>query len=159
MPGEDGIDWERLRDYHAYPVWIVGRLHVRAPLYLRAKRVRARGREYVQYYISVPKPIAYALSHGKPPEPGGEGLPLTVYATPSPWYHLVDWSLIPMRELPLRIKKEIKALRLDSIGEPLVLIPARPEELKELGLDPRQPLTLEDIVEKVREKIREDPRR
>ncbi|MEB3860636.1 MAG: hypothetical protein GSR84_00265 [Desulfurococcales archaeon] len=147
------VDWEALKEYHTVPVWIAGRLHARTYLRLRAKRVRAKGREYVQYYISVPKPIAEALAQGEPPEPGSDGTLLTIYAAPSPWYHALDWSSLPMRDLPERIEKEIKALRLHELGKPLALIPADPDKLRQLGLDPSRPLTLEDLVEAVKRKV------
>lgn len=152
MQGKAEIDWEELVDYHTIPVWIAGRLHARTYLRLRAKRIKARGREYVQYYISVPKPIAVALAQGSPPEPGEDTL-LTIYAAPSPWYHALDWRDLPMRDLPERIEKEIKALRLHELGKPLVLVPARPEDLQQLGLDPSRPLTLGDLEEAIRRKV------
>ncbi len=151
------VDWEALREYHTTPVWIAGRLHAKTYLRLRAKRVRAKGREYVQYYISVPKPIAEALAQGDLPELGGDGLLLTIYSAPSPWFHALNWSTLPMRDLPEGIEKEIKALRLHELGKPLTLIPAKPEDIKQLGLDPEKPITLEDLVEAVRKRVQAEP--
>jgi len=113
------------RDMHAKPYRLAGRRYTLGYLRLRAKRVRAKGREYAQYYI-VPKVLAEALLQGRePPAPGGPGVLLTVLAAPSPWFHALDWSQLPPEDLPERVRGEIQALGLDRLGEETILIPAQ----------------------------------
>ncbi|MCE4624956.1 MAG: hypothetical protein F7C35_03720 [Desulfurococcales archaeon] len=147
---------EDLWEYHAKWVTVAGRRYLLMPLTVKAKKAGAKGRTYTQYYISLPKRLALELLGDRLPQPGSEGVPITVLAAKAPWYHLLDWSTLPTEDLPTRIKKEIRALTLDSPQKPLVLVPARPEQLRELGLDPEKPITLEDLVEKVEEKIRRE---
>ncbi|MCE4624958.1 MAG: hypothetical protein F7C35_03730 [Desulfurococcales archaeon] len=146
------------REYHAKPYRLAGRRYRLAYLRMRAKRVRARGKEYVQYYINVPRRLADIILEGRDPLKPGESLLLTTIATPSPWFHALDWSELPYSDLPDRVRREIEVLGLHEIDKETVLIPARPEQLRELGLDPEQPLTLEDIVRAVREEIKREER-
>ena len=150
---------EDLWEYHAKWATIAGRRYLLMPLTVKAKKAGAKGRRYVQYYISLPKRLAIELLGDRLPQPGSEGVPITVLAAKAPWYHLLDWSTLPYEDLPSRMKKEIKALTLDSPTRPLVLVPADPEELRRLGLDPEEPITLEDVVRAVRERVREELRR
>jgi len=139
---------------HAKPYRLAGRRYTLAYLKLRAKRVKAKDREYVQYYINVPKRLAHTILAGRnPPEPGGPGVLLTVLATPSTWFHALDWSQIPLADLPERVRKEIEALGLDKLDQETILIPATRDQVEQLGLDPDQPLTLEDVVEAVRRRL------
>ena len=147
---------EDLWEYHAKWAIVAGRRYLLMPLTVKAKRAGAKGRRYVQYYISLPKRLAIELLGDRLPQPGSEGVPITVLAARAPWYHLLDWSTLPYEDLPNRMKKEIKALTLDSPSRPLALVPADPEELRSLGLNPEEPITLEDIVGALREKIREE---
>ncbi len=79
-----------------------------------------------------------------------------MFVTPSLWYHLIDWrspeSEGVLRRAPGRVRREVEALGLRD-GGPVVFIPARPEELERLGLDPGKPLTLEDVVKAVERKL------
>ena len=144
---------EDLWEYHAKWVTLAGRRYLLMPLTVKAKKAGAKGRSYTQYYISLPKRLARELLGERLPEPGSEGIPITVLATKSPWHHLLDWSKLPKDDLPERMEKEIKALTLDNPNKPLTLIPADPEKLKQLGLDPEKPLTLEDLEEALRRKV------
>ncbi len=142
------------RELHAKPFKIAGRRYTLGYLRLRAKRVKAKGREYAQYYINVPKSLAEALLQGRePPAPGGPGVLLTVLATPSPWFHALDWSQLPLADLPERVRREIEALGLDKLDQETILIPATRDQLEQLGLDPDQPLTLEDVVRAVERRL------
>lgn len=150
------VSEQDLREMHAKPYILAGRRYTLAYLRLRVKRVKAKGREYRQYYINLPRQLAEAIleSAGRePPEPGTSGVLLTAIVTPSPWYHALDWSSIPMDDLPERIEKEITALGLHQLDKPLALIPADPDKLRQLGLDPEKPITLEDLIEAVRRKV------
>ena len=150
------VSEQDLREMHAKPYILAGRRYTLAYLRLRAKRVKAKGREYRQYYINLPRQLAEAIletAGREPPEPGTSGVLLTVIVTPSPWYHALDWSSIPMDGLPERIEKEIKALGLHQLDKPLTLIPADPDKLRQLGLDPEKPVTLEDLEEALRRKL------
>ena len=150
------VSEEELREMHAKPYIIAGRPYTLAYLNLKAKRVKAKGREYRQYYINMPRQLAEAIlerAGREPPEPGSTGILLTAIVTPSPWYHALDWSSIPMDDLPEKIEKEIKALGLHQLDKPLTLIPADPEKLRQLGLDPEKPITLEDLVEAVKRRL------
>jgi len=147
---------EELREMHAKPYILAGRTYTLAYLNLKAKRVRAKGREYRQYYINLPRQLAEVIlerAGREPPEPGSSGVLLTAIVTPSPWYHALDWSSLPMDGLPERVEKEIKALDLHRLDKPLALIPADPDRLRRLGLDPSRPVTLEDLEEAIRHKL------
>ena len=150
------VSEHELREMHAKPYILAGRRYTLAYLQLRAKRVKAKGKEYRQYYINLPRQLAEAIletAGREPPEPGTTGVLLTAIVTPSPWYHALDWSSIPMDGLPEKIEKEITALGLHQLDKPLALIPADPDKLRQLGLDPEKPVTLEDLVEAVKRKI------
>ena len=100
------------------------------------------------YTVTLPPAVAGRLVSMSREEPGAP-LILTILATPSPWYHIIRWwspgSDELYRQLPPRARREVSALGLRSRG-PVVLVPARPEALRRLGLDPRGPVTLRDVV-------------
>ena len=140
---------------------LMGHRYLLAVLSARPRKVRSKGREYWQYNIPLPAGLARRLLARAGEEPGTL-LPLTIIMGPSPWYHLIKWSAPESNSLyqriPRRYRREIEALGLRG-GDPIVLVPARPEQLRELGLDPEKPITLEDLVEKIKERVREELRR
>ncbi len=141
------------KDMHAKPYKVAGRRYTLAYLRLRAKRVKAKNREYAQYYINVPRSLAEVILGGRNlPEPGGPGVLLTVIAAPSPWFHALDWSQIPLHDLPEHVQGEIRAMGLDRLDEETVFISASREEIEALGLDPDRPLTLRDVIEALKAK-------
>ncbi len=143
-----------LWEYRARWVTLAGRRYLMAPLNLKAKRAGAKGRIYTQYYISIPKPLALEILQGRgAPEPGESGVPLTCIAAKAPWHHLLDWTQVPTDDLPPRVEREIRALALDKPEEELVFIPATRRQLEQLGLNPDDPLTLEDVVKAVEMKL------
>ena len=137
---------------------LMGHRYLLTVLSARPRRVRSKGREYWQYNIPLPAELARRLLALAGEEPGTL-LPLTIIMGPSPWYHLINWGVPESnslyRRIPQRYRREVEALGLRGRG-PIVLVPARPEQLRELGLDPEEPVTLGDIVEKVRERVREE---
>ena len=137
---------------------LMGHRFLLTVLSARPRRVRSKGREYWQYNIPIPADLARRLLQMAGEEPGTL-LPLTIIMGPSPWYHLINWSAPESdslyRRIPNKHRREIEALGLRG-GGPIVLIPARPEQLRELGLDPEEPVTLDDIVEKIRERVKRE---
>ncbi len=152
------------REYHVNTVWIAGRPYLLAPLELRVRMVKKRGRGYPYFYIPVPTRIAMALLQRTAPSYADQvreepeevsGLPLTVIFTKAPWYHGVDMSGLT-EGLSERALKEVKALHLDtppSERPELVAVLATRSQIEALGLDPEKPVTLEDLVEAVRRKV------
>jgi len=132
-----------------------GRKYVVAPLLIKPRRVKAKGREYIQHIIYIPRPIAktlYTLAERSPEEE----LPILALITPATWFHVLNWKQEPIHaynQLPREIKLELQALGLAPKHEhmPLTIL-AKPQEIKELGLDPSKPITLEEIMKKILEK-------
>ncbi len=136
---------------------LMGDRYILTVLSARPRRVKSKGREYWQYSINLPINLVRLFLEMTGEEPGTL-LPLTILATPSPWYHLINWKAREaqrmFKRLPEELKTKIEALGLRD-GGPVVLIPSRPEELRELGLDPEKPVTLKDIVEAVEKHVLE----
>ena len=139
---------------------IAGREFLLLTTSARPRRVRSKGYTYHQYTLNIPRSLLPRLLE----EAGaseGQVLPLTIILAASPWHHLIDWKSMPRgawNDLPEKIRKELESLGLDPQGDGRVLIPARPEDLGQLGLDPEKPVTLEDVVEAVKRRLREDLR-
>ncbi|MEB3778780.1 MAG: hypothetical protein GSR85_00900 [Desulfurococcales archaeon] len=150
-------------EYHINLLWMAGRPYILAPLELRVRVVKKRGRGYPYFYIPVPTQIAMALLQKTAPDHVDSikekpeevtSLPVTVILTKAPWYHGLDMTGLT-EGLSEKALKEIKALHLDTPpGErpELVAILATRSQIEQLGLDPEKPITLEDIVEAVMRK-------
>ena len=110
-----------------------------------------RGRRYRRAYAKIPLELAEELARGE-----GRTLVVLLIGRAS-HLHAQYWDT---RDDPLwerldpKLRMELEILgNTDWSPDEVILIPARPEELRELGLDPEEPITLEDIVRAVREKV------
>ena len=111
---------------------------------LTVTHTTVRGRRYARAYAKIPPDLAVELA-------GGRKRALVV-ALVGPASHLHAqywddpndpvWAGLDPR---LRVELELLGNTAWSPDE-VVLIPARPGVLRELGLDPGEPLTLEDVV-------------
>ncbi len=132
-----------------------GRKYIVSPLLVKPRRVKAKGKEYVQHIIYIPRSIAKTLySHARIPL--REELPVITMIAPTAWYHVLNWKEEPVHafnQLPQDIKLELEALGLAPKHEyiPLTIL-AKPQEIKELGLDPGKPVTLREFKKKIIEK-------
>ncbi len=137
-------------------VRIAGRSYLLLTLSARPRRVRSKGHTYYQYTLNIPRSILPELLE-KAGAGEGQLLPLTLILAASPWHHLIDWSQMPpnaWKDLPERVRRELEALGLSpESGEEKVLISAARTQIEQLGLDPGEPITLDDIIEKVREQL------
>ena len=132
---------------------ILGRPYILAVLPLVRTRTRSRGRVYERYVINVPRSLGERLN------PRGERKVFLLAYITRPWVH----QLLPLepddpiyRSLPREAKLELYYQHRDPTRRPrsrTVFIAAEEHEVRELGLDPTKPITLEDVVEKVREKL------
>jgi hypothetical protein len=92
-------------------VKVLGKDFIPRVLVMKKRRVRAKGKEYVQYYINVPKDLAAVLEK----EAGAETneIPLLALVRVAEWYHLLDWSNVKgylKESLPESIRKELEEL-------------------------------------------------
>ncbi len=74
-------------------------------------RVNVMGKEYVQYYISVPREVGEHFDKEIEEELGA--LPLIALIRPAEWYHLLNWEEAGpylKATLPKKIKEELIAL-------------------------------------------------
>ena len=124
--------------------------------YKMKKRLKTgEEREYTIYRINLPKNLAETLGLED-----GEDL-ILAYIAQAKWYHLFDWSNPEvLREVLPRLTERERlelcaTLAPEKVCEgrrPHILV-AHPEELRQLGLDPERPLTLEELVEAIRRKV------
>ncbi len=135
---------------------VAGRRYLVLEVSVKPKKVRSRGREYLQHYINLPKKIA-----GKLYELAGEDmsveLPVVMLVAPAEWYHGILWEEMPERAwktIPARVRRELESLGLGRNPRKQVLIAADEEEIRKLGLDPTKPITLRDIERKIREQAK-----
>ena len=135
---------------------VAGRRYLVLEVSVKPKKVRSRGREYLQHYINLPKKIA-----GKLYELAGEDmdteLPVVMIIAPAEWYHGILWEEMPERAwktIPARARRELESLGLSRNPQKKVLIAADEEEIRKLGLDPTKPITLKDIERKIREQVK-----
>ncbi len=132
-----------------------GRKYVVAPLLIKPRRVKAKGREYIQHMVYIPRPIAKTLYSQAERSPEEE-LPILALITPATWFHVLNWKQEPIHaynQLPREIKLELEALGLSPQKEIIAAtILATPMKIKELGLDPSKPITLDELEKKILEK-------
>jgi len=143
-----------LKDYGAGRVVIAGREYITVELVMRPKKAGAKGKTYLQYVATIPKPVALKLYEiaGEKPD---TTLTLTTYLSPAPWYTGLLWSKNDKtyKRLPPDIKKELTALGINPEDQDqTILVIAKKKQLEKLGLNPDKPITLEELQEKIIEK-------
>ena len=130
------------------------------PLVAPASLVRTtvRGRVYWRLHLRLPTQLAGELLGGG----GRRGYAVALVARAT-HLHLQYWddSGDPLwRALPEAYRRELEILGLTEWSpDEVILIPATPGELRELGLNPGKPLTLRDIVEAARRRAQPEARR
>ncbi len=136
---------------------------------VRRRLVKAHGKLYPHYSVTLPKPLGdWLLEHEKryaeklseplrsdllEEEP--DKLEALILVGPSDWYHGLLWETLPHKtwiKLAPQIRGELEALGLDPGGEETILIPAKKSELEALGLDTSKPITLEDLKKALEKK-------
>jgi len=118
---------------------------------VKRRKTRVRGKEYERPDISVPREdLEWVLRGGK------EAVAIVLLARAST-VNLLDWAEEDelWRALPQEARTELyyHGQAPEKPSSKVVLIAAEEEELRRLGLDPLKPITLEDIIRAVREKI------
>ncbi len=149
----------RLKEYGVGRVVIAGREYLTLELVMRPKKAGARGKTYLQYVVTIPKPVALKLYEMIGEEPDTT-LTLTTYLSPAPWYTGLLWSKNDKtyKRLPPDIKKELTALGINPEDQDeTILIIAKKKQLEKLGLDPSKPITLEELEKKILEKHAKKP--
>ena len=145
---------DSLAEYGVGKVVIAGREYLTLELVVRPKKAGARGKTYLQYVATIPKPVALKLYEMTGEEPDTT-LTLITYISPAPWYTGLLWNENDKiyKRLPLDIKKELIALGINPEDQDeTVLIIAKKKQLEKLGLDPSKPITLDEVEEKILEK-------
>ena len=137
-------------------VLVAGRRYLVLEVSVKPKKVKSRGKEYLQHYINLPKKFAEKLY-----EQAGEDmdteLPVVILVAPAEWYHGVLWEEMPERAwktIPAKAKQELEALGLGRSPRKPILIASTEEEIRELGLDPSKPITLRDLKRKIIEQAK-----
>ena len=115
------------------------------------RRLRTGGTgEYVSYRVTIPRRLVEEMGLE-------EGMDLGVLVAPLKWYHLADYSDTDVQRwfwsmLPPYARAELCAL--EAAPEQLcrqyrtVTVIASEEELRELRLEPGQPVTLRELLER-----------
>ncbi len=130
---------------------LAGRRYLVLEVSVRPKRVKTKGREYLQHYINLPKWLATRLYEMAGEKPEVE-LPVVMLIAPAEWYHGILWEEMPERAwktIPEKVRRELEALGLSRTPRKPVFIVATEEEIRELGLDPNKPITLEELKRKI----------
>ena len=94
-------------------VKVLGKEFIPEILIMKKRKVRAKGKEYYQYYINVPKDLARKLEENVKTENLDEGIPILALVRVAEWYHLLDWKKVTgylKRSLPDNIRKELEEL-------------------------------------------------
>lgn len=94
-------------------VEVLGKEFIPRVLVMKRRKVRAKGKEYYQYYINVPKDLAKKLEESAGIENPDEGIPILALLRVAEWYHLLDWENVTgylKRNLPDNIRKELEEL-------------------------------------------------
>jgi len=130
-----------------------------ASLGVERKRVKLRSGEtrvYEGYRVRIPKEVVEKLGLR------GEATVLLQVARPQ-WYHLLDYREEPLRTRFKQIRRPWIKAEICLLGHApeelcrdykLLPVIASEEELRELGLEPGQPVTLRELREKLLEKAR-----
>jgi len=92
-------------------VVIEGKEYVPTLFVIKKRKVKARGREYWQYYINVPKEIGEWVESQINTE--FNAYPIVALIRPAEWYHILNWDEVGpylKERLPQKIKKELQWL-------------------------------------------------
>ncbi len=92
---------------------VLGKEFIPRVLVMKRRKVKAKGKEYYQYYINVPKDLAKKLEESAGIENPDEGIPILALVRVAEWYHLLDWENVTeylKRNLPDNIRKELEEL-------------------------------------------------
>ncbi len=144
----------QLREYGVGSIIVAGREYLSLELLVRPKKAGARGKTYLQYVATIPKPVALEL-YRRAKEKEDTELPVIALISPAEWYHGLLWYKMKntLPRLPKNIKKELTALGINPEDkDQTVLVIAKKKQLEQLGLDPSKPITLDEIMKKILEK-------
>ena len=132
-------------------VIIADREYLVLSLSVKPKKVKSKGKEYIQHYINIPKRFSRMLYEEAGENPEAE-LPVLMIVAPAEWYHGILWDEMPERAwktIPDKIRQELEVLGLSRKPRKTVFIAATEEELKELELKPNSIITLEKLKRKI----------
>ena len=120
---------------------------------LTISHTTVKGHRYRRAYAKIPLELAEEIARGK----GRTHVVLLIGRASHLHAQYWDTRDDPLWEkLDPKLKEELEILgNAEWSPREVILIPARPEQLRELGLDPEQPLTLDDIIRAVRKGSRE----
>ena len=133
---------------------IAGRRYLSVELTVRPKKAGARGKTYLQYVVTIPKPVAEEL-YRMADEQLDNPLQLIAILSPAEWYHGLLWNKMEntFRRIPEDIRKELTALGINPEDkDETILVIAKRKQLEQLGLNPDKPVTLEELTKKILEK-------
>ena len=109
-----------------------------------------KGHRYKRAHAKIPLNVAESLTGGK------KRTYAVILIGKATYLHAQYWDSkedIIWRRLDPIIRGELEILgSTEWSPDEVILIPARPQELRQLGLDPSRLITLEDLVESVRRK-------
>ena len=143
-----------LSEYGVGKVIVAGREYLSIELVVYPKKAGVRGKTYLQYIATIPKPVALEL-YRRAGEDSNTRLHVIALLSPAEWYHGLLWSKMKntLSKLPENIRKEMTALGIEpSSEEETVLVIAKKKQLEQLDLDPSKPITLKELKEKIIEK-------
>jgi len=132
-------------------VIIAGREYLVLQLTVKPKKIKAKGKEYVQHYINLPKWFSRKLYETASEGPETE-LPIVMFAAPAEWYHGILWEEMPERAwktIPDKARQELEALGLSRKPKKIVFIVAAENEIKELGLNPNEVIMFKELKRKI----------
>ncbi len=90
---------------------VLGKEFIAKVLVMKKRKVRAKGKEYYQYYINVPKALAEQLE--KEANNEFNEIPILALLRVAEWYHLFDWKNVDgylKENLPREIRNELEEL-------------------------------------------------
>jgi len=143
-----------LSEYGVGRVLLAGKEYLSVELVVRPKKAGARGKTYIQYVVTIPKPVALELYRMAGAEKD-EAFNVIALLSPAEWYHGLLWHRMKnvLPRLPEKIKMELSALGINPEDQDeTVLVIAKKKQLEELGLDPTKPITLVELLKKILEK-------
>ena len=120
---------------------------------LTISHTTVKGHRYRRAYAKIPLELAEEIARSK----GRTHVVLLIGRASHLHAQYWDTRDDPLWEkLDPKLKEELEILgNAEWSPREVILIPARPEQLRELGLDPEEPLTLDDIIRAVRKGSRE----
>ena len=118
---------------------------------LTISQTTVKGHRYRRAYAKIPLDVAEDIAAGK------RRTYVIILIGRASHLHAQYWD---SRDDPLwdkldpKLQEELEVLgNTEWSPREVLLIPARPEEISELGLDPERPITLRDIIDAVKEKL------